>query len=616
MNKQSLQSFDVIVIGGGHAGIEAAYASARMGSRTLMITLNLDKIGLMPCNPAIGGIGKGHIVFEISALGGLMPQLCTSTYLQARMLNTRKGAAVQGLRLQIDKEAYRTYAKQMLEKTENLTLAAGMVQDILLDDYGAVRGVQTREGITYIAKTIVVTTGTFLNGLMHIGATSNVAGRRDEEASLTLSNFFKKLNLQMSRLKTGTPPRLLRSSLNFSKMEYQGSDELDYLYEFYPHKVQHKMACYITHTNQKTHSIIKENFHLSPLFTGHITGTPPRYCPSIEDKICRFADKISHHVFVEPESASSDEIYPNGLSTSLPLEVQEAFIQSIAGFENAVITKPGYAIQYDSVAPHQLKPTLELKVVDGLFLAGQINGTTGYEEAAGQGILAGINAHLKHTGKPPFVMERHEGYIGIMIDDLVTLGTDEPYRMFTSRAERRLLLRQDNVFQRLAQKSYELGLIQQRLYQDMIVENKLIQELTEQLQKSKNYQDIMRLLSQGHTKEVHTKIIACTSQVISSRALTSICAEILYGPYMQREAREVEKIKQYQKLIIPNTLDYTAIPGLSNELQQKLSKHGPATIAQASLIPGITPAAISLLIFKIREQFETKNKHVVHDYNN
>jgi tRNA uridine 5-carboxymethylaminomethyl modification enzyme len=403
--------FDVIVVGGGHAGIEAAYAAARMGSRTLMITLHLDRIGLMPCNPAVGGIGKGHIVFEISALGGLMPKLCTQTYLQARMLNTRKGPAVQGLRLQIDKHAYNNLSKQVLEHTENLTLIMGMVDELILDEEKVIRGVRTREGEVYAAPTVILTTGTFLNGLIHVGTTNYRAGRQGEESVANLSLFLQKIGLEVRRLKTGTPPRLLRSSLDFSRMEYQGSDNLEYLFEFAPHKVEHKIACYITHTNERTHDIIKKNFHLSPIFTGHIKGTAPRYCPSIEDKISRFAQKTSHHVFVEPESASSEEIYPNGLSTSLPFNIQKEFIRSIVGFENAILTRPGYAVEYDCVLPNQLSHTLEVKTVPGLFLAGQINGTTGYEEAAGQGIIAGINAHLKAAGKEPFIMRDRKSVV-------------------------------------------------------------------------------------------------------------------------------------------------------------------------------------------------------------
>lgn len=594
----SWNNFDVIVVGAGHAGMEAAYASARMGAKTLLLTLHLDRVGLMPCNPAIGGIGKGHIVFEISALGGLMPQLCTHTYLQARMLNTRKGPAVQGLRLQIDKHAYSKLSKQYLEKTPNLTLCMGMVEEILHDDTG-ITGVRTREGDTYHARAVVITTGTFLNGLVHVGQTHYTAGRQGEEASTGLSGSLKKFNLQMGRLKTGTPPRLLRSSLNFSVMDEQGSDDLSYLFEYYPHTVAPKLSCYITHTNEQTHAVIKENFEHSPIFTGVISGKPPRYCPSIEDKISRFSTKSSHHIFVEPESASSDEMYPNGLSTSLPLNIQRQFIQTIKGFENAIITRPGYAIEYDFVGPNQLKHSLEVKTVPGLFLAGQINGTTGYEEAAGQGIIAGINAALRVQNKEPFIIDRNTGYIGIMIDDLVSLGVDEPYRMFTSRAERRLLLRQDNVFSRLSKSAFKLGLISEKLYNDILQEELCVLAATDFI-KHNCRQEIAVLVSTGDAEAVLKKIHEKVNN-LSHRAALSVYAELLYEPYLKREEREVEKMLHYQSLRIPESFDFTGIPGLSIELQQKLTRYKPQTIAHAHLIQGMTPAAISLLIFKIRE---------------
>lgn len=600
--------FDVIVVGGGHAGVEAAYAAARLGSKTALITLDINKIGLMPCNPAIGGIGKGHIVFEISALGGLMPKLCTDTYLQARMLNTRKGPAVQGLRLQIDKVAYSNLSQEILKKTPNIEIISDRVDEIIIDSENQIQGVKTRLNKEIFAPSVILTTGTFLAGLVHMGHKNFAAGRQDEEAVYTLSDFLKTLNLEMVRLKTGTPPRLLRSSLDFSKMEEQLSDDLEYLFEFEPHKIKHKASCYLTRTNATTHQIIKDNFELSPIFTGHIKGTPPRYCPSIEDKISRFASKDSHHVFVEPESLSHDLMYPNGLSTSLPVEVQEKFIRSIEGFENAIIAKPGYAIEYDCVLPHQLKHTLELKRFSGLFLAGQINGTTGYEEAAGQGIIAGINAHSKAHNKPDFILSRHESYIGIMIDDLVTLGVDEPYRMFTSRAEHRLLLRQDNVFERLSQKAFEFGLINREKYEQVLTETKIANKAKEYFSNPVRNKEISQLLSSAETDgtEKVLNLIANFSLInnlgpIPYRTTQTIYAELLYGPYIKREEKEIEKAAFYQTLLIPKDFTYNNIPGLSIELQQKLNKYKPQNIAQVSLIKGMTPAALSLLIFKVRQ---------------
>ena len=618
MNNQ----FDVIVIGGGHAGVEAAYAASKLGSQTLLITIDAQKIALMPCNPSIGGLGKGHIVYEVAALGGLMPQLASHTYLQARMLNTSKGPAVQGLRLQIDKFAYNTLAVKTLFEQKNLTIVQAMAEELLIEEADGIKkiiGLKTKDGRIFYAPTVVLTTGTFLNGLIHIGQNQTHAGRMDEQAAHGLSTSLSKImGVTLGRLKTGTPPRLLRQSLDFSRIAYQASDKLEYLFEFKHFPVTEKMACYLTHTSEATHAIIAKNLHLSAMYSGRIKGVGPRYCPSIEDKIGRYPDKSSHHIFIEPEGEGNDEVYPAGLSTSLPLEVQEAYIKSIPGFENAIITKAGYAVEYDFIQPNHLTHSLEAKSVKGLFCAGQINGTTGYEEAAGQGIMAGINAHLKQCGKTPFILDRTESYIGVMIDDLITLGVDEPYRMFTSRAERRLLLRQDNVFLRLMPKGYALGMIDDALYQAFLEEKKLIEASIELIKSVRPYGAIFKMFhnfefdQEAQVAAKSALIILLEAQQFeiksfSTRALLAIHAEIRYDGYIEKEEREVAKSMKYQELAIEDFFDFKNVPGLSIELQQKLTKFRPATIAQAHLIPGMTPAAISLLIFKIREIQREKN---------
>ncbi len=590
--------FDVIVVGGGHAGVEACHAAATMGSTTLLITLDPQTIGLMPCNPAIGGVGKGHMVQEIAALGGLMPKLCTTTYLQARMLNTKKGPAVQGLRLQIDKFAYKAAAQKALSEIKNLTIVADSAIEIIVDGT-TVCGIRTESGQEYLAPCVVLTTGTFLNGTLHIGKTTWTGGRTQEPAVTGLSQSLLSLGIKLGRLKTGTPPRLDKASVDFSKMEKQEAENLNYLFEFHPHKTNNTHACYITHTNKHTHEIIRKNLHLSAMHSGNITGRGPRYCPSIEDKIARFADKTSHHIFVEPEGADSQELYPNGISTSLPADVQKEYIQSIVGFENAIITRSGYAVEYDFAFPDQLTATLETKKINGLFLAGQINGTTGYEEAAAQGLIAGINACLKSSRKQAFTLERSESYIAVMIDDLTTFSVDEPYRMFTSRAEHRLLLRQDNAFIRLTEKGHALGLINNELLTDFMLEKKATQDALTRLYATHAESELLRLFGQPECDINLLKTLI--QEPVSERALQTIHAEICYAPYIAREKKEVEKIKQLQTLKIPENFNYRNLPGLSLELQEKLIRHKPATLAAASLIQGMTPAALSLLIFKTRQ---------------
>lgn len=595
---QIKNSFDVIIVGGGHAGIEAAYVAANMGSKTALITLDKNKIGLAPCNPSVGGVGKGHIVFEISALDGLMPKICSTTYLQARMLNTKKGPAVQGLRLQIDKQAYAARASQIMQNTPNLHVIEAMVDEIVIEN-NVVRGIKTADGTIIYANQVVITTGTFLNGLIHIGDYNYPAGRRDEKAAVKLSDYLSKLNLRMGRLKTGTPPRLDPATIDFSKLERQEVEPLTHLFEFDAMHIQTTRDCFIAHTNENTHKIIFENLHRSAMYSGNIKGIGPRYCPSIEDKISRFADKSSHHIFVEPETQEYVEVYPSGISTSLPEDVQKQFIQSIEGFENAVITKPGYAVEYDFVHPDQLKHSLEVKSIEGLFLAGQINGTTGYEEAAGQGIIAGINAHQKAVGKEAFILDRNESYIGVMIDDLVTMGVDEPYRMFTSRAERRLILRQDNAFLRLTQRGYDVGCVSQNLYDKFIAEKANLDHAITDLDSRYNNAQLVQAAEQElPMQEIVEKLLGYK---VSSRNALSIFAHMKYREYIKREQREIDKVEQYRNLEIPSLEMVTQISGLSTEIKQKIKRHNPKTVADAALIPGITPAAISLLVLIARK---------------
>jgi tRNA uridine 5-carboxymethylaminomethyl modification enzyme len=610
-----MNKFDVIVVGAGHAGIEAAYAAAKMGSKTLLLTIDKNKVALMPCNPSIGGLGKGHIVYEISALGGLMPKLCSNSYLQARMLNTRKGPAVQGLRLQIHKFEYSKIAKKYIEETKNLTLEEDLVTEVLTEN-NKITGVKTEKGNIYNASSVIITSGTFLNGVIHIGFETQEAGRSGERAVPKLTKSLEKATgVEFKRLKTGTPPRLLKTSVDFSKMEKQEATPLEYLFEFNPIKVEEKTTCYITKTTEQTHKIIQDNITRSALFGGKISGIGPRYCPSIEDKIKRHPQRGSHHIFVEDDGENLEKIYPAGISTSLPLDVQKEYVKSIPGFENAIFTDPGYAIEYDFIEPHNLKHTLETKTVDGLFFAGQVNGTTGYEEAAGQGLIAGINAHLKINNKEPFILNRTESYIGVMIDDIITIGIDEPYRMFTSRAERRLLLRQDNVFLRLMPYGKKFGLINNDLYEKFLKQKKVIENSVNLILKSGSQTKVFKSFhqidwtpkNQNYAKEEliqfsKQKNISIENENLTSRALLTIHAQIRYSGYIEKEKYESEKIIKFQNLKISKEINYSQIPGLSVELQNKLKKYTPGTIAQAQLIPGMTPAAISILIFQSRNQ--------------
>ncbi|MBI2353258.1 tRNA uridine-5-carboxymethylaminomethyl(34) synthesis enzyme MnmG [Candidatus Dependentiae bacterium] len=593
-----LFTYDVIVIGAGHAGVEAAHAAATLGCKTALVTIDKQKIGVMPCNPSIGGIGKGHIVYEISALGGLMPKLCSKTYLQAHMLNTKKGPAVQGLRLQIDKIAYANLARQELENMQNLIILQEMVDELLVQE-NKVIGVTCASGTILHSSQVVITTGTFLNGLIHVGTKHYPSGRRDESAAIALPKSLKNLSLRLGRLKTGTPPRIETKTIDFSQLEKQVVEPLDYLFEFEPMPVMNSYHCYIAHTNEKTHDIIRKNLHQSAMYSGNIKGIGPRYCPSIEDKISRFADKKSHHIFVEPETAEYVEVYPSGMSTSLPEDVQQQFITSIKGFENAHISKFGYAVEYDFVYPDQLCYSLETKTISGLFLAGQINGTTGYEEAAGQGIMAGINAALKALKKPAFILGRQESYIGIMIDDLITLGVDEPYRMFTSRAERRLILRQDNVFSRLMPKAYEIGMISQASYEVFLKSQQELDAALQHIDTHYKNAELIQLLEQEPDAK---KLCVLLGVVVSPRNAVSVLSYIKYKDYMKRELQEIEKYQKYKHYIMPQQTVIDGAPGISTELKHKIARHKPDTIAAATLIPGMTPAAISLLILLARQQ--------------
>ena len=614
-------SFDVIVVGGGHAGTEACLAAARMGSKTLLLTHNVETLGQMSCNPAIGGIGKTHLVKEIDALGGAMAKATDLGGIQFRVLNSRKGPAVRATRAQADRVLYKAAILEILENQKNLTIFQQAVDDLILDG-NRVTGVVTQMGLTFKAKTVVVTAGTFLAGKIHIGMENYSAGRAGDPPALSLSQRLRSLPFRVERMKTGTPPRIDARSVDFTQLPEQWGDQPEPVMSYLGSVAQHpkQTCCWITYTNSQTHEIIKSGMDRSPLYTGVIDGVGPRYCPSIEDKVVRFADKNQHQIFIEPEGLNTYELYPNGISTSLPFDVQLSLVRSIVGFENAHITRPGYAIEYDYFNPQDLNYSLETKAVEGLFFAGQINGTTGYEEAAAQGLLAGTNAALQVQGRESWCPRRDEAYIGVLVDDLITMGTTEPYRMFTSRAEYRLLLREDNADMRLTEKGRELGLVDDDRWKQFSEKREAI-ELERQRLKSTWIQPasdtaeklsahIENKLSHEYSlfellkrPEIDYKIIGSLypEHQVEHKIAEQVEIDAKYSGYITRQQDEVNRLRRHEKTRIPVDFNYQSIKGLSNEVKQKLSEATPETLARASRIPGVTPAAISLLIVQLKK---------------
>lgn len=617
-----MADYDVIVVGGGHAGIEASLACARMGHPTLLITQNVDQIGYMSCNPAIGGLAKGHLVKEIDALGGEMAKATDETGIQFRQLNTGKGLAVRSSRAQVDRQEYRIRMKKAVEEQENLAIKQATVEDILVDSDKIV-GVKTHLNENIQTKTLILAPGTFLNGLVHIGLTHFPSGRMGDPPSIGLSESLKRLGFRMGRLKTGTTPRLDGKTIDFSRLAPQYGDEKPIPFSFSTEKIEtDQVACYITYTNPTTHEIIKSGLDRSPLYSGIIKGIGPRYCPSIEDKVIRFAEKTRHQIFLEPEGRNTKEVYPNGIPTSLPLDIQIKMLRSIYGLEEVEIIRPGYAIEYDFVDPTELKPSLETKKIRGLFHAGQINGTSGYEEAAAQGLIAGINASLSIRGNEPLILKRSDAYIGVLIDDLVTKGTSEPYRMFTSRAEYRLHLREDNADLRLREKGYEVGLVKEGDYQIFLKKKSAIERTLSRISDMKinptkeNNEILHRLGSTPLKKESSLSEVLKRPEIhfkhlfefdhnlddLSKEIWEQVEIQVKYDGYIKRQMEQIERFKRLEDVNFPKDFDFSSVIGLSTEVLEKLTKIKPYSLGQASRISGVTPAAISILMINLKKQ--------------